>query len=327
MWASGNKQRPVADAVVMVRPVDFQFNVETAVDNVYQHSVTEDENSDVPNIKSAAMREFDAMVNQVRSCGINVMVLEAVADTNHIPTPDAVFPNNWFATSSDGRIFLFPMAVPSRIAERRPTDLRSLVESHGYRVDVVENVGAVQCPVNIELERTHAFEGTGAMVIDKANKCIFGALSARCDRATLEEFAASIGHSYVCFDTVGSKGAPVYHTNVVMSIGMNFAVVCFECIVPSDRDRVRAALTGKSIIEISLHQMEECFCGNVLELQSVDGKICIAMSKSAWNGFDVVQQELLSSFGDPIVCEIPIIERIGGGSVRCMLAEVFLPRA
>lgn len=341
MWRADDRAEPIARAVVMSRPDDFGFNEETAADNAYQHKLTAADlvDSDGDAVESSTVRalaaaEFSRVVQQLRAARIDVLVLEPpTADDEPEafaarPTPDAVFPNNWFATTATGDVWLFPMATRSRIAERRPAALSMLLQSAGFDVRRVRRCGAVQRPVDVEFEMANSFEGTGAAVIDKQHNCIFAALSNRCSLPTLQRFAMEMAHDYVAFETRGSNGQPVYHTNVVMAIGSDFAVVCFDAMVNADEaQRVRAALGRHDIIEISLEQMEQHFCANVLELQNKDGQKHLVMSKSAWDGFTSQQRGRLSAHAEPIVCEIPTIERCGGGSIRCMMAEVFLPQS
>eukprot|EP01013_Petalomonas_cantuscygni_P043773 TRINITY_DN8446_c0_g1_i1.p1 TRINITY_DN8446_c0_g1~~TRINITY_DN8446_c0_g1_i1.p1 ORF type:complete len:842 (+),score=194.74 TRINITY_DN8446_c0_g1_i1:109-2634(+) len=323
----------VPRAVVMVRPVDFGFNEETATSNVYQQRRPDglsDSLADASSVRARAMHEFDGVVATLRTALIDVVVMEPsnTEGMPDVPLPDAVFPNNWFLTTATGSIYLFPMATPNRIAERRPQTLMRTVTAAGYSVRRIIRVGAVRDPPDPQLELEHCLEGTGALVFDRLNHMVFGALSSRCSLLAMRHFALEIGHDFISFDTKGSTGAPVYHTNVVMGIGTDWAVVCFECFVdPADVVRVRQALSRKDIIEITVAQMEQNFCGNILELADAKGEQHIIMSQSAYAGFTDGQRGRLAAHASIIVCEIPTIEKVGGGSLRCMLAELTLPKA
>ena len=306
-----------ASAVVMVPPDDFGFNEETAGDNAWQARSSLSEAS----VRQAAQREFHELASVLEAHGIEVMRLEKDPDSAVI-TPDGVFPNNWFSTTSEGTIVIFTAATPSRRAERRPLDLERLLEENGYDIRSYVYVGKIE-------ESVRVLEGTGSMVFDHVGRRAYAGRSSRTHPEAFEEFTQLREHTEaILFETRDSSGHPIYHTNVMMSIGEGFVVVCTESIVPSDRERVLGQLSGdRDVIEISMEQMERGFCGNILQLQNTSGEKLIAMSSTAFHAFTGEQRERLAAHGKLLHADLSTIESVGGGSARCMLAEVFLPRA
>ncbi|NUW70465.1 arginine deiminase-related protein [Vibrio coralliilyticus] len=302
-----------ANCVVMVPPKEFAFNAETARDNEFQHQVTES----TEQVRKQAMQEFKTMVGQLRQVG--VQVVEFDYPLGDVETPDAVFPNNWFSTTADGALYTFPMACENRQQEVRPDALREALEAAGRAVSSEDSL------TNYLAENAH-LESTGVMVIDHVNRTIYAALSQRCDREVLEDYAQRIGYErVVSFQTALPSGKPIYHTNVMMAIGEHFCVICDEVIPEFERRFVLKSLAkDKQVVSISLEQMNQ-FCGNILELETVNGDKVIAMSQSAYDAFSPAQRAQLSSHGKLLPFNVQTIESIGGGSVRCMLGEVFLP--
>lgn len=303
-----------ASAVIMVPPVDFKFNVETSADNEFQTSLALPDSE----IRQQALKEFYAMVAVLRGHGVNVTVMEYADD--EAETPDAVFPNNWFSTTPDGEVFLFPMACENRRREIRPDALIQALEASGFKAASVHALG--------DLNQPSAFlESTGVMIMDHVNSTVYAALSVRCDRELLQEYVDRAGfHEVIYFDTHMSSGSPVYHTNVMMAVGEGFAVVCDEIIEEFERRRVLSSLKkNKDVISITEAQMGQ-YCGNILQLQNDKGEHLIAMSLSAYNAFTLEQKQVLRKHGKLIPIDVTTIETIGGGSVRCMLGENFLPR-
>ncbi len=236
-----------------------------------------------------------------------------------VATPDAVFPNNWFSTTSDGALFTFPMACTNRQHEVRPSELIKQLSAAGRSVAQVDSL--------VDYQQKHAYlESTGVMVIDHINRTIYAALSQRCDREVLEDYAQRIGYErVVSFQTMLPSGKPIYHTNVMMAIGESFCVICDEVIPEYERRFVVKSLAkDKQVISISSEQMNR-FCGNILQLETVNGDKVIAMSQSAYDAFSPAQLNQLASHGKLLAFDVETIENIGGGSVRCMLGEVFLP--
>jgi hypothetical protein len=240
-----------------------------------------------------------------------------IDDTPEPPKPDAIFPNNWLCTFPTGVVSIFPMYAPNRRIEKRDDILQWLVEN--FRTTGFEDWS--------EYEAEGRFlEGTGSMVIDHANRIIYASLSERTSEAVLEKFAPAHDYHAITFKAVDSKGRPVYHTNVMMCVGDRFAVICAEAIADeSERIGVMQLLetTGHEVITISLEQMH-AFAGNMLQLQNLHGDRFIILSQTAWDSLDAEQRKKLQSFARPLVMEIPTIERVEGGSVRCMIAELFL---
>lgn len=302
-----------ANAVVMVPPKEFAFNAQTAQDNEFQHSL----NLTQQQITAQAMKEYLLMVTRLRSEGVQVIELDY--PIGEVATPDAVFPNNWFSTTPTGQVFTFPMACKNRQNEVRIEQLQQAFLSSGRVMASHHDVRALS-------DGEAHLESTGVMVKDHLNKTIYAALSARCDRALLEEYAELLGYSrVVSFQTQLPSGSPVYHTNVMMAVGESFCVICDELIPEFERRFVlRSLAKHKQIISISYQQMLN-FCGNILQLETVNGGRVIAMSASAFNSFSEAQIKQLSGHGKLLAFDVSTIEQIGGGSVRCMLGEVFLP--
>ncbi|KOO03144.1 arginine deiminase-related protein [Vibrio nereis] len=303
-----------ANCVVMVPPKEFAFNAETAKDNEFQHKV----NDTTEHIRELAMQEFNTMVDQLRHAGVQVVVFDY--PLGDIETPDAVFPNNWFSTTVEGELFTFPMACTNRQHEVKPAALCSALEMAGREVASVDSMLSY-------LDIDAHLESTGVMVMDHINRTIYAALSQRCDREVLEDYAERIGYErVVSFQTALPSGKPIYHTNVMMAVGEGFCVICDEVIPEFERRFVIKSLAkDKQVISISLEQMNQ-FCGNILQLETVNGEKVIAMSQSAFDAFSPAQRAQLSSHGRLMPFNVQTIENIGGGSVRCMLGEVFLPK-
>lgn len=305
------------DTILMVRPYDFGFNEETGLDNEFQRRLT----LSPEEINQRANAEFQAMVDTLRAEGVTVLILEK-PEKAYDKTPDAIFPNNWFSTEHDGTLLTFPMAAMNRRRERRPEDVEKLLKANGYKIRNVINVGSLD-------ETEHFLEGTGSMVIDHRAEIVYAARSARCDARQFENFISlRFYEEGIMFDTLSSKGTPIYHTNVMMSIGDRFSVICLECIPdPAQQARVRASLEKSfEVIDISMEQMENHFCGNILQVNSTGGRPLIVMSQQAHDGFTPEQRGRLSAFGTLLPMDLTTIETIGGGSARCMMAEIFSER-
>lgn len=302
-------------SVIMVPPADFQFNEETAQDNEFQTK------SDEPHylIKESALEEFNLMVNQLRDHHLEVLLLNKKHGDPGMP--DAVFPNNWFCTRPDGSIDIFPMKTENRRQEVRLDALNHLLQYNGYKIAQANDF-------------RHAYErlleGTGAMVFDHRNKKAYATLSERCDKQLFIEYCQERNYQPIAFHSVSSKGPPFYHTNVMMSIGEQFATVCLDAIKDQDeKDSVLSSLRqdNKTIIELSHEQVEQSFCANILQLRNQNNEPLIVLSQAAFNGLAKKQRQQLEAQGRPIPCDIKTIEAIGGGSARCMIAENFLPKA
>ena len=309
-----SQQTHTTNSAVMCRPFHFGFNVQTHQDNSFQHKPE----GTALKVQSQAFDEFESAAKQLSQAGINILILE------HEPTlkiPDAVFPNNWFTTHADGSVKLYPMKTENRRQELTPKRLKDLLIGAGYRVDRIDLINdSVGCE--------GILEGTGALVFDHLANKAYAAISERCEESLFMEYCRHYNWSPFTFQAKGSTGQPIYHTNVMLSVGREFAVVCGASIAESQRSQVLTQLqqNHSHVIDISLQQAESMFCANILELQNQQGDPIIAMSETAFNGFTSEQKNILSSCGDIVACKIPTIEHIGGGSMRCMLAENFLPK-
>lgn len=313
-----NGSKHLANTIMMVRPHDFDFNEETGRDNEFQNRPIGD-NSEV---NALAMKEFSRMVAQIRAAGVDVMVLEKSHVLGRLQAPDAVFPNNWFSTEQDGTVLMFPMYAENRRAEKRIEDVENLLLENNCFIKNVIHVGR---PNEDEL----ILEGTGSMIIDHANRNVFAAISKRCHKEQFNNFMDLRGYNEgILFHTKSSNGQAIYHTNVMMSIAEKFAVICLESIYDdAERKKVTSTLEKThEIIDISIKQMERSFCGNILQVLNNQGEPVTVMSQSAFEGFTDKQFDRIESYGEVVNAKINTIERIGGGSARCMMAEVFLPK-
>ncbi len=299
------------DTVFMVRPAAFGVNVQTASSNEYQASP----NKGDADVTLAALAEFDAVVAALESCGVRVLVLD---DTPEPPKPDAVFPNNWITTHEDGTVVLYPMEAPNRRIERRD-DVVPFLASAGFRVDRVVDYS--------NWERRGVYlEGTGSMVLDRPGRTCYAALSSRTDERLLHRFCDDFGFEPVTFHALGRRG-PIYHTNVMLALGTQLAVVAADTVADrTERDTLcrRLESSGRTVVEITASQVMEFGC-NVLELRPRTGSI-IVVSQRAVNQYTPDQRRSLAAGATLLPVSIPTIEG-GGGSVRCMLAEIFLPNA
>lgn len=294
--------------VFMVRPACFDFNAQTAVTNAFQ--------SNTPltgNVHELAQMEFDDCVKQLNNAGITVQVMQ---DTEEPIKPDAVFPNNWVSLHADGTVVLYPMCTPNRRAERR--------------MDIVKNLAThydIQKVIDFsnEEEQSRFLEGTGSVVFDHLHRTAFACLSPRTNKGLLEKLCAQIGYEPIAFHASDANGHPIYHTNVMMCIAEKFAVICAESITkPEERNDVlaRLAVDNREIVEISFAQMER-FAGNMLALHSASNEDLIVLSQSAYESLTQQQLSMIQKNNRPIIFRIPTIETIGGGSARCMIAEIF----
>ena len=267
--------------------------------------------------QQAAVREFDALVDALRAAKIDVIVVD---DTSAPHTPDSIFPNNWVSFHADGRVVLYPMEAANRRTERRADIVERLVDEFGFQVTEVLDL--------TEHENSgHYLEGTGSMVLDRVNRVAYACLSTRTQLDPLGDFAQRMGYDVVAFDAVDKDGIPIYHTNVLMSVGESIALICDAAITRDDqRDAVMTRLreTGHDVISLSYDQLD-AFAGNMLELRSKEGDRVLAMSSQAWESLDKEQRTILQANGKIISSPISTIESAAGGSVRCMLAEIHLP--
>lgn len=300
-----------ATAVLMVRPTSFGFDEQTAQTNTFQHKITSESRDAV---RRQAEAEFDAYVEILRFHDIQVVIFE---DSPTPPKPNAVFPNNWLTTWPDGTAYLYPMATESRRMERNLAVFDQLRQD--FKISAVRDISSV--------ERTGKhLEGTGAMVFDHANKVVYGCISPRCDKELFIQHAQSLGYRPIAFHAY-ENNVPIYHTNVMMSVQAHTAVVCSESIADeAERRLVLDTLrsTDHKIVEISYDQMNH-FCGNVIELWSRASERFLVLSEAAYKAFTPEQRAVLGHDMKLLPVSVPTIEEVGGGSARCMVAEIFLP--
>jgi len=299
--------------VLLIRPVNFASNPETLATNRFQNA----SERAADEIRREALAEFDALADALRIAGVNVHVVEDTADPIK---PDAVFPNNWFSTHIDGTVVLYPMLAPSRRLERRVDVIEALHRHDGFHVHATIDLS--------HREQEEKFlEGTGSLVLDRINRIAYACLSPRTDLDVLGEFGQRLDYDVVAFDAVDKDGAPIYHTNVLMSVGTKFAAVCTAAIAADRREAVVKVLeaSGRTLVDLSFDQMHS-FAGNMLELRTTKGGLVVAMSDAAYRSLTAAQRAAIEASAAIVSVPIPTIERLGGGSVRCMLAEIFLPR-
>ena len=296
--------------ILMIKPVNFSFNAETAVNNAFQVAGHD------AGAQQKALHEFEGFVSLLRSNGIDVMVVE---DSPAPYTPDSIFPNNWISLHEDGTVYLYPMYAPNRRLERKPGVLKELKKKFrfGKTVDLSLH------------ENEHRFlEGTGSMVLDRENKIAYACLSPRTNKNLFESFCKSAGYRPVSFQAADENGREIYHTNVMMCVADKYAVICLDSIQnPNEKKEVVDNLkrSGKEIVEISLAQMNH-FAGNMLQVNNEEGKKILVMSTQAYQSLTQEQIANLEKFNPILHSSLTTIETNGGGSARCMMAEIHLPQ-
>ncbi len=300
------------DTVLMIEPVAFGFNEQTAVNNYFQ--VQQEGNT-----QDKALKEFNAFVEKLRAKDINVITIK---DTLEPKTPDSIFPNNWVSFHADGKVVLYPMFAENRRLERRD-DIINQIKEQFEVTEVIDYSGA---------EKDNLFlEGTGSMIFDHDNKIAYGSVSLRLDEDLFRKFCSDFGFQPVVFhsyQTAGEERLPIYHTNVMMCVADQFVVICLDCIDDeSERNNVIETIknSGKELIEISEDQMQN-FAGNMLQVQNKSGQKFLVMSESAYKSLNRDQVSAIEKYCEIIYSDLEVIETNGGGSARCMLAEVFLPK-
>ncbi len=306
------KEEQTTSTVLMIRPAHFGFNEETAASNAFQQK---SDLSDHADIRAKALAEFDGMTQQLRDAGITVLVME---DMPRPVKPDAVFPNNWFSTHQDGTIVTYPMYAPVRRLERREDLLQHLQQNFLVRRKIQLE----------EYESINQFlEGTGSMVFDRSNRIVYACRSVRTSDYLLDRFCHLLRYDPVLFHALDAQGTPIYHTNVILTIGETFAVICLD-MIPDRKEQNQLceslAQTGKQVIEISAEQVRS-FAGNMLQLRNGQGKTFLVMSETAHRSLSSAQLFELQKHTDLLQVSIPTIETYGGGGVRCMMAEICLP--
>jgi hypothetical protein len=304
----------VPAAVVMVRPVSFGFNPDTAPSFLFQREITDANRRE---IERRARIEFDLLAGRLGEAGVEVIIFE---DKEELNTPDAVFPNNWVSFHHDGTVVLYPMLAPSRRPERR-RDIIEKLQTGGFRVSRV-------------LDLTHHenqgrfLEGTGSVVFDHSDHIAYANISPRTESSVLNELCNALGYMPVKFHAIYENGDPIFHTDMVMSLGDRFAIFCSESIAdPAERKRVLESLkvSGREIISIDRKQVGQ-FTGNVLQLQTRDDRKVLAISTAACLSLRSDQRDAIQKFAQLVESPLPVFEGIGRGSARCMMADVHLPR-
>lgn len=305
--------RQCAAAVLMIRPAAFGFNVETEASNRFQRR-----DAAMGDSLGRALAEFDALGEALREAGVETC---ALADRSDSACPDAVFPNNWVSFHADGTVVLYPMLAASRRRERRMDLLLELEQHGGFEVARLLDLSHHEISGRF-------LEGTGSVVFDHPGRIAYACLSPRTDVRVLEELCAELGYEPCVFAAADAAGVPVYHTNVALSIGSRCAIVCTEAVAATDRPMLmeRLAGGGRTVVNIDRQQLAS-FAGNALELRTGGDERVLAMSARALASLGDEARETLRRLVDRVVAvPVPTIEDVGGGSVRCMLAEVFLPR-
>lgn len=303
--------------ILMIRPVAFRMNEQTAVNNYYQKVL---DNMLPETVQAKALQEFDTFVSKLRSVGVNVIVVEDTLEPN---TPDSIFPNNWISFHHSGTVGLYPMFAPNRRLERRE-DVLDILEQKGFEIKNTIDYTSAEAE-NLFLE------GTGSLVLDRVNRKVYCALSPRADEDLLIEFCEDFEYTPVIFtayQTVEKQRLAIYHTNVIMCVAPQFAVVCLDCIDDKkERKNIIKHLKddGKEIIAITEEQVTN-FAGNMLAVLGADDKEYIVMSASAYKSLKPKQIESLEKYATILYSNANTIEACGGGSVRCMMAEVYLPK-
>ena len=303
-----------ASTVLMVEPIAFGYNAQTAENNYFQ---VEQKDAD---IQTKALEEFNSFVDKLKSKGINVITVKDTLDPH---TPDSIFPNNWVSFHNDGKVVLYPMFAPNRRVERR-ADILEILKDNGFEITEIDDLS--------HFENQQKFlEGTGSMIFDHDHNIAYGSVSLRLDEELFRQFCTKFGFRPVVFHSyqnAGGERLPIYHTNVMMCVADKFVVICLECIDDElEREKVQEVIksTQKEIIEISEDQMQQ-FAGNMLQVQNEAGEKFLVMSESAYRSLTAQQISAFENYCEIIYSDLNTIETNGGGSARCMLAEVFLPK-
>lgn len=309
--------RQITNTILMIRPVQFRMNEQTAVNNYYQEDTGDDQKDS--NIK--AQTEFDNFVNVLKKAGVNVLVIN---DDSENDTPDSIFPNNWVSFHENGDVGLYPMFAVNRRRERRP-EVLELIENKGFKINNIIDYTAAE-DENIFLE------GTGSLILDRVHKKAYCALSPRADEELLIEFCEDFEYTPVIFtayQSVEEKRLPIYHTNVMMGLGETFAIVCLDCV--DDKKERKNLLNhlksdGKEVIAIAEEQVNH-FAGNMLQVAGSEDKRYLVMSSAAFESLTKSQILAIEGHCAIIHSDLNTIETLGGGSARCMMAEIFLPKS
>ena len=307
--------KQLTNSILMIRPVAFRMNEETAVNNYYQHEAT---GLSAQEVQSRALQEFDAFVRKLKDAGVDVIVVEDTLDPD---TPDSIFPNNWISFHNSGQVGIFPMFAENRRLERRD-DIFEILEDKGFEIkEIIDYTSAEEQEIYLE--------ATGSIVLDRAERIAYCALSTRADEDLFIEFCEDFEYTPVIFhayQTVEGKRELIYHTNVMMAVTLNYVVVCLDSIDDKKEkknfiDHVKAS--GKKVMDISEEQVEH-FAGNMLQVLGTNDQPITVMSQSAYDSLSSEQIAILSEEATLLSSDLSTIETCGGGSARCMMAEVFL---
>ena len=301
-------QNALATKIAMLRPAAFGFNSQTAGSNSFQQVL-----DNTTSVHLKALAEFDAAVAEIKAAGVQVELLHDQAEP---PKPDAIFLNNWFSTHADGHLLLYPMRAPNRQLEVMPEHIAWLESrpAHHQTIDL-----------RLTAASNQTLEGTGSIVFDHAHQLAVAVKSVRTSPELLKEVAALLGYKALLLEAADAQNREIYHTNVVMSISPKLAICCFKALRDSDQAALLAALlqrNGRRVVPVSMEQMQS-FCCNALVVQTTDGQPRTLLSETAWNAFEAHQKLWITEVAEPLVLRIPTIESVGGGSVRCMLAELW----
>ena len=312
------QMQQTTNTILMIRPINFRRNEQTAINNYYQKQA---DNVLAETENAKAQQEFDTYVDKLREIGVNVIV---VSDTDEFDTPDSIFPNNWISFHENGSVGLYPMFAENRRLERREGVLEA-IEAQGFKIENIVDYTSAEDD-NIFLE------GTGSLLLDRENSIAYCALSPRADEDLFIEFCEDFEYNPVIFtanQTVNGKREAIYHTNVMMCLGETFAVICSDCIDDKkERKNVLKQLqdSGKEVIRITETQVLN-FAGNMLQVKGKDDKRFLIMSQAAYDCLSAAQIKIIEKHCDILSSSLDTIEACGGGSARCMMAEVFLPKA
>jgi hypothetical protein len=299
------------DTILLIRPANFGFNIETAGSNAFQKGVTADKEI----IKQKTLEEFEIFAAKLKAKGVKVVIFD---DTASPEKPDAIFPNNWISLHSDGKVILYSMFAENRRTERRKDIIEALKQK--FIISDILDLSSYE-------KENKFLEGTGSIVFDNKSKVAYACISPRTDKGLFLKVCEFLNYKAVCFSAHDRNGKDIYHTNVLMCIAQKFAVICLDCISTQDRKLVTDSLanSGHELIPVSVEQMEN-FAGNMLALKTKDGKSIIVLSQTAFDSLTKLQKDKLGKYSELVPLSINNIETIGGGSARCMIGEIFLQR-
>ncbi|HEX4373482.1 MAG TPA: arginine deiminase-related protein [Puia sp.] len=299
----------ITSHLLMIRPVNFAFNAETAVNNAFQAA------SENENVQQQALQEFDELVNVLKNNGVDVTVID---DTPEPFTPDSIFPNNWISFHHNGTVCLYPMFAENRRRERDPQIIKTLTQKFKVHKSI---------DFSFYENEKHFLEGTGSMVLDRDDRIAYACLSPRTDEKVLKDFGKTMGYKCVAFSAVDGNNEPIYHTNVMMCVAEKYVVINLNTIHNKDeREKVIVTIkdSRKDLVKISDEQMQ-CFAGNMLQIKNVSGEKLLVMSTQAFESLEPDQVKKLLRYNKIIHSKLNTIESNGGGSARCMIAEIHLP--